>query len=202
MQNIQQLKDQVLKTIFREIGHETTKSASIYSIRNLFDHIDKDTFFDTVEELIKEQLLFDRGRGSVAFTPLGWDKANAFINPSQEVVQNTYNIGSAHNSQILQGNNSQQTVIDSKVSNDDLNNFLHLMKSHINDLELSPENFKKVNAQLSTIEAQLTDEPNHTIIKEAVNSIKNIVEGVISSLIANVVQPKVWPVIQSFLAQF
>ena len=199
-----QLKEQILKAIFRKIGNKTNKNASLMEVIIGFDHITKDTFFDAAIELVNEQLLFDRGRGYVAFTPDGWDKANSLMYPAPTVNRNTLNIGNVHNSPIQQGINSHQdqTTIYSIPPNDDLQRLVELIREHLEELRLSPENIRKVKAQLATIEAQLIDEPNPTIIKEAGRSLKNSTEGAIGSLLATAAQPGVWQTIQSLLALF
>jgi hypothetical protein len=51
---------------------------------------------------------------------------------------------------------------------------------------------RKANAQLATIQAQLSDEPNPIIVHEAGRTLRNITEGTIAGLISNTVQPTVW----------
>lgn len=167
-----------------------------------FDNIDKDTFFDAVQELVNENFLFDRGHGFVAFTPDGWDRVNLLMNPSPVINQNTLSIGQAHNSPIQLGIQAQQeqNIAYAIPPNEDLQRLVELMRAHLSELNLTVTEERKAKAQLATIEAQLIDEPNPTIIKEAGRSLKNITEGAIGSLLATAAQPGVWAAIQSLLA--
>jgi hypothetical protein len=49
----------------------------------------------------------------------------------------------------------------------------------------------KAQAQIATIKAQLTDEPNHTIIREAAKTLRNVTEGVVGGLISTAAQPAI-----------
>jgi hypothetical protein len=197
----EKFKEQILKAIFRKIGHETNKSASLMEVETMFDHTDRESFYNAVIELVNDHLLFDRARGHVAFTPDGWDKANNLVNSPPIVNKNTLNINNAHNSPIQQGIHSEQTQTTSYVpSKEDLQRLIDLMNTHFGELKLSLDDERKAKAQLATIEAQLIDEPNPTIIKEAGRSLKNITEGAIGSILATAAQPGIWKTIQSLLA--
>ncbi len=198
------LKEQILKVVFRKIGHLINKNVSLIDIRIGFDHIDKDTFFDAADELVNEKLLIDRGRCYVSLTPDGWDKANSLINPTPKINQNTVNIENSHNSLVQQGIHShqEQFTINEIPSNDHLQQLLDLLRPNLSSLNLSAMNENKVIAQLATIEAQLMDKPNPTIINEAGRSIKNITEGAIGSLLATAATPGIWAAIQNLLAIF
>ena len=50
----------------------------------------------------------------------------------------------------------------------------------------------KANAQIATLKAQLTDEPDPVIVKQAGRTLRNITEGAIGSLLATAAQPTVW----------
>ncbi|MDL1982210.1 MAG: hypothetical protein LWX02_12220 [Deltaproteobacteria bacterium] len=63
------------------------------------------------------------------------------------------------------------------------------MRAYLDELCLSSEAEKKARAQLATIEAQLLDEPNPKIIREAGRILQNITEGAIGSLLATAAQP-------------
>jgi AbiTii len=84
----------------------------------------------------------------------------------------------------------------------DVSRFVSEFRAHLRELNLSPENEKRVDVQLNTIEAQLVDEPNPTIVREAGRTIRNITEGAIGSLVAAATQPQVWAWIHSILASF
>lgn len=199
-----ELKEQILKAIYRKIGRSPTKNALIWDIKVGFDHIDKDIFFDAVKEMMDEKLIADRHHGYVALMPDGWEKAENLMNPPPTVNQNTLNIGHAQNSPIQQGIHShqEQSSVYAIPSSDKLQELVELMNAHLGELKLSPENERKAKAQLATIQAQLLDTPNPTIIKEAGRSLKSITEGVVAGLIATAAQPGVWAGIHSLLALF
>ena len=198
------LKEQILKAIFRKIGDDSTKNVLIIELKIGFDYIEKDTFFDSLKELIEEGLLCERGRGGVTFTPDGLDKAILLINPSPTINQNTLNIGQAINSSVQQGIKSyqQQTTNCNLPKIEELNQLVDFMGKNLSELKLPPAAEKKAKAQLATIEAQLIDEPNPSIIKEAGKTLRNVTEGAVGSILANTVQPGLWAVVQSILAMF
>ena len=51
---------------------------------------------------------------------------------------------------------------------------------------------QRANAQLATIQAQLSDELNSIIVQQAGRTLRNITEGAIAGLISTAVQPTVW----------
>lgn len=198
-----QLKEQILKLIFRKIGHLETKNVSILDVRIRFDNIAKDVFFEAVMELINvDQLLVERGRDYVTFTPNGWDRANLLMNPPPTVNQNSVRIEHAVNSPVQQGMHSNQTqnANYSVPSNDDLRRLVDLMTAHLSELSLPQADERKAKSQLATIDAQLMDTPNPTIVKEAGKSLKNITEGAVGSILATAAQPGIWGAVQSLLA--
>lgn len=117
---------------------------------------------------------------------------------------NTINIGVAHNSPIAQGINSsqQQSVSYALPTPEQLRYLTDAISKNIGDLGLVPADEKKVKAQVATIEAQLIDEPNPTIVREACSVIKNITLGAIGSLLASAAQPGLWSGVKQVLDMF
>jgi hypothetical protein len=75
----------------------------------------------------------------------------------------------------------------------ELEKFVQEFSAHLGELPLDSNQRRKAEAQLGTLQAQLTDEPDPIIVRQAVNSLRNITEGAIGSLIATVAtQPGVW----------
>ncbi|WP_019937826.1 hypothetical protein [Bordetella sp. FB-8] len=198
-----ELKEQILKSVYRRIAHLPNRNASAWEIRAEFDHVDKDTFFDALIEMVSEKTLFDRGHGYVALTPDGRDKADRLVNPPPTFNHNTLNIGQAVNSPVQQGIHAHQTQTTTYTgpSTDELQQLVDLMKAHLAELQLPALDERKAKAQLATIEAQLLDEPNPSIVKEAGHTLRNITEGTIAGLLANAA-PSVWPIVHGLLAQF
>ncbi len=115
--------------------------------------------------------------------------------------KNAIHVGSAVNSPIQQSidSNSWQTITYNLPSKDDLKYLVELLGSHLSELKLSTSDNNKAKVQLATIEAQLQDEPNPLIVKEAAKTLRNITEGAIGSLIASATQPTIWTTVQAIL---
>ena len=110
-------------------------------------------------------------------------------------MNNTTNIGTAVNSPVQQaGAHSVQGQITTFNSQEraDLARLVNEFTSHIDELPLNPRDNQKANAQLATLRAQLTDEPDPIIVRQAGRTLRNITEGVIASFIATAAQPTVW----------
>lgn len=143
---------------------------------------------------------------SFRLTQKGFDACPSSI-PTQTstastINHNYINIGQALNSPVTQGIGSTQNVTANyaAMQKDELVHFVNSFRKNISDLQLSTQDERKVNAQLATIEAQLLDEPNQEILKQAFTTIKNITEGAIGGLLATAAQPGVWAGIQALLA--
>jgi hypothetical protein len=111
-------------------------------------------------------------------------------------TSNTSSVGSMTNSQIQQaGAESTQTVTFSRGTKErsDLERLAREMSDHIADLALDADARRKAEAQIRTLQAQLTDdEPEALIVSKAGSTLRNVTEGAIGSLIASAVQPTVW----------
>lgn len=119
-----------------------------------------------------------------------------------KIHHNPITFESVVNSPIQQNFNSkssQTTTYNIPLNNDELNHLVELLSSHLSELKLSILDENKAKAQLETIRAQLLDEPNPSIVKEAAKTLRNITEGAIGSLIASSVQPTIWTTVKSIL---
>lgn len=96
------------------------------------------------------------------------------------VDNNVISGGDISRSPTQQGVNSQQEqrVKYAMPSKQDLTTLVDLLEQNIGDLGLDSADRRKVNPQLATINAQLIDEPNPSIIREAFCTVKSITEGV------------------------
>ena len=81
------LNEEILKSIFKRIGHVSDKTLSMKQLRVGFEHTDADSFFDAVAELISEGLLLDLGQGFISLSPDGWKKAQQMLGPAAPVRQ-------------------------------------------------------------------------------------------------------------------
>ena len=149
------------------------------------------------------------GGTSYRITELGYSAApvdeSNHLNHStgtQVVNNNTVNIGTAINSPVTQAIGSTVSQSFQMPTPDQLAILLRALNDHISDLHLSDVDRRRVLAQAATISAQLTDEPNPQIVKEAGRTIKNITEGAIGSMIASAAQPGIWLAANAALAMF
>ena len=99
------------------------------------------------------------------------------------------------NSPVQQGgvNSAQnQTVTYNAQDIADLGRLVSEIAAHIDELGLDTRQKQKAETQIATIKAQLMDEPDPVIVKQAGRMLRNITEGAIGSLLATAAQPTVW----------
>lgn len=202
----EQHKDDLLEMIYRMTRGEFNKSVILGAVRQThFGHWDKDTFFDTAQALEDENLIILRGNvGNAALTLVGHRRIEARLNPTPTFTQNTMAVDTMINSQIQQGGEHAtmtQTVSYSRNDFDDLRRLVDVFENHFDDLPLDVAAKKKAMAQVRTIKAQLEDEPDTVIVKQAGRTLRNITEGAIGSLIATAAQPAIWSGVASIMAK-
>jgi hypothetical protein len=78
----------------------------------------------------------------------------------------------------------QQTITYNSKDLDDLRRAIEILEQRIDELNLDAAAKSNALAQVITIKAQLTVEPNPTILKEAGRTLRKTTEGVITSVIA------------------
>lgn len=120
------------------------------------------------------------------------------------VTYNTLHVHRMENSTVQQaGTHSTQTQLVSYGGKDldDLRRAIDVMEQHLDELKLDSAAGNKALAQIATIKAQLADEPNPIIIKEAGRTLRNLTEGTISGLVAAAVQPTVWNFVSDVLSR-
>jgi hypothetical protein len=123
---------------------------------------------------------------------------------SYNIVTNTTHIGTAINSPVQQAgaqSEQKQIVTYGVQERADLARVVREFASRLDDLQLDKTAIQKANAQLATIQAQLSDEPNPIIVQQAGRTLRNITEGAIAGLIANTVQPTVWSWVADTMAR-
>jgi len=121
-------------------------------------------------------------------------------NVVNNIVNNTTNIGTAIHSPVQQaGAQSTQSQVNTYNAQDhaDLSRLISEFNSRLHELKLDAAVARHANAQISTIQAQLGEFLNPTIVHQAGRTLRNVTEGAISSLIGAAVQPTVW----SWMAQ-
>jgi len=79
------------------------------------------------------------------------------------------------------------------VQPQDLGRLVTEFANHLDELKLDGRQRQRSEAQLATLKAELSGEPDATIVKQAGRSLRTITEGAISSLLATAAQqPTVW----------
>ena len=119
----------------------------------------------------------------------------SFPSVSYNIVNNTMNVGTMSNSPVQQGgvhSTQNQSVSYAPQELADLNRLVLEFTAHLDDLQIDPRQRQKAEAQIATLKAQLTDEPDPIVIKQAGRTLRNISEGAIGSLLATAAQPPVW----------
>jgi len=114
---------------------------------------------------------------------------------NNNTVHNVTHIETAINSPVTQGgHHARQTVNASYANNEraELERLVAAFAEHLPELALVPADHRKASVQLQTIQAQLSDEPDPVIVRQAGKTLRNITEGAIGSLLAAAAQPGVW----------
>ena len=102
------------------------------------------------------------------------------------VSYNTITIHQMHGGGIQQAgahSTHHQTITYNSKDLDDLRQAVEILAQRIDELNLDAAAKRKALAQVDTIKAQLSDEPNPTILKEAGRTLRNITEGTIAGFI-------------------
>lgn len=118
-----------------------------------------------------------------------------FPSVSYNIVHNTMHVGTMSNSPVQQGgvqSTQSQTVTYSAQDISDLNHLISELASHLDELQMDARQRQKAQAQIATLRAQLSDEPDPVIVKQAGRTLRNLTEGAIGSLLATAAQPTVW----------
>jgi hypothetical protein len=197
------LRDLLLKSIYRRTCENPRKNVYIFDLVIEFEIEQKEDVLSAVQQLANDKDVIDRGHGYLYISPTGRERAeNMITKPS--VIQQTLTIGEAHNSPIQQGISSHQSQVThyELPGESELRKFVDLMRAHLPELNLGQEAERKIGSQLSTIEAQLLDVPNPTIVREAMQTVRSVSEGAVGSLLAAGVQPSVWEFIKSMIVAF
>ena len=189
----EQNKDDLLEVIYRICGGQ--KSLLLQQARIRLKHWDDDTFWDTAKALIDDKLIAMRFWGYAAFTLAGRRRTEKNLYPYPKFTQNTVTADTISNSPIQQGGTNDkmtQTVSYNRNNLDELRHLVDVFNKHLDDLTLDVAAKRKVMVQVATIKAQLENDPDPVIMKQAGWMLWNITEGAIGRLIATTVQPVVW----------
>ena len=105
---------------------------------------------------------------------------------AESVVTNiTNNIGSMQYSQLQQASTHSQQTLEFTVSNDDIAQFIEVLKLSADKLTLAENKKAELDAEISTIDHQLgSPKPKKIILFECLKSVRNIIEGTTGSIVA------------------
>ena len=122
--------------------------------------------------------------------------SSAFPSVSYNIVHNIVNVDTMSNSPVQQGGIHSTQQQSASYTSQDISDLRQLVKeftAHLEDLHLEAAQQRKAAVQIATINAQLADEPDPVIVRQAGRTLRNITEGSIGSLLATAAtQPTVW----------
>ncbi len=206
------MKDNEIRGLVLQQFYDHRSEPEFFPKRGDFGEVNLDTIYRICGQLNEYNLIEWEpliGPGGITLegfgriTASGVDVIEKSVQPPIAIIVHNHaiTVGSAVNSPIQQSidSNSQQTTTYNLPSNDDLKRLIKLLDDHLPELKLTTSDEKKAKAQLATMEAQLLDEPNPLIVKEAAKTLRNVIEGAIGSLVASAMQPTVWTTIRSLL---
>lgn len=118
-----------------------------------------------------------------------------FPSVTYNIVYNTMHVGTMSNSPVqqagVQSTQNQKITYGAKELSD-LSRLVSELTSHLDELQIEVRQKQKAKAQIATLKAQLTDEPDPVIVRQAGRTLRSVTEGAIGSLIASAAQPTVW----------
>jgi len=184
---------------------ENGKRPSIQQAKtSFFPDWDRERFFDAAKllETAGDVLNPSSAMLYVDLSSAAQKRAKARTLPPQRPTT-TINIDANYNSPIQQvavGAHGTQTTTYT-ITNSQLQDAIDTYKAHVDELGLEPAVRRRADAQIATIEAQLQDEPDPTIVKSAGKSLKTIIEGSIAGAAGNVLtNPSAWTALLSLFS--
>ncbi|HWZ21702.1 MAG TPA: hypothetical protein VNW06_03565 [Cytophagaceae bacterium] len=155
--------------------------------------LDWDTASNVIQYLFGENLVEPRGMGlHIGITHSGVIEIEEALNHPEKPTAhfpaiNLISIQNMTNSVIQQSSPgaAQNINLNIEQSLPDLNSFLSELKTSINKLNLTIESQNEMLAEIQTVEAQANSpKPKALIIREGLNTIRNLLEGVATEAIA------------------
>jgi hypothetical protein len=121
---------------------------------------------------------------------------SAFPSVTYNIVYNTLHVDKMIHSQVQQAgvhSTQSQTLTYSPDAIAELSHLINEFALHLDELRLDSRQRQKAAAQIATLKAQLSDDPDPVILRQAGHTLRNITEGAIGSLLATAAtQPGVW----------
>jgi hypothetical protein len=84
----------------------------------------------------------------------------------------------------------------------DLARLVNELTAHLDELNLDARQKQRAEAQIATLKAELTGDPDPAIVKQAARTLRSITEGAVGSLLATAAQPGIWHWIHQAVAGF
>ena len=117
----------------------------------------------------------------------------------QPLVQNFFHgpVGNlAQNSERF----SQASTV--SVPREDLSRLVTELANHLNELALDTQQKRRAEAQIAALKVELEGTPDNSVVRQAGQTLRNVTEGAIASLLATAAQPTIWHWIQQILSKF
>jgi hypothetical protein len=129
------------------------------------------------------------GDAPVNSQPVPKDKLDRIVNNYFGTVGN-----------VAQGSREFKQITNLSSQRSELEKLVEEFNAHLGELSLDPKRRRGAEAQLATLKAQLTDEPDPIVVQQAGRTLRSITEGAIGSLIATAIQPGAWHWIQNTMS--
>ena len=190
IEELRQQRFQLLKHIYDITDGSRFKHVSMWDMGKEVD-LSRDQTKGVCEYLVGEGLLEHVALGgSIAITHEGVvEIENALSNPESSThyfpAVNIINIGSMQQSQIQQGTVSSSQALQYSFDPQMIEVFLSQLNDLLPKLSLSKDSRLEADAEISTINAQLSSPyPKQNIVKESLQSLRTILHSAASSVLA------------------
>ncbi|MCA3078628.1 MAG: hypothetical protein ING71_07570 [Rhodocyclaceae bacterium] len=185
--SIENDKEELLMALFRLSGAEFRRASVHSAHRKLLPEWDENRRDRAMQGLLDAgDIVNIRGAScyvdisSAARRRLEYKEATSQSGP-------VFNIGNLTNSPLQVVGSGGHATQSTTYSNQDLRELVNFYRSNIDELQLDANLRRKADVQIATIEAQLMDEPDPTIIKAAGKSLKTIIEGAIGGALGTAI---------------
>lgn len=180
-------KDDLLeKLVFTsEISQDRTSIEKV--VTKYFPEWGRERMLSAAEALIKDQSILNLS-GPMMWVDISSTARKKVEGMKKDRVSSViYNINEMHNSPIQHvdagGHGSQVT----NYSNSSLREAMDFYKQHVEQLGLDAAERRRADSQVATIEAQLMDEPDPSIVKRAGRTLKTIIERALGRAAENAI---------------
>lgn len=117
--------------------------------------------------------------------------------PEEKVQSLVTNYFYGNISNVAQNSHSFSQSTDAEIRPGELAELVNSIAASIEELKLDATARQKAEAQIATLNAQLSSDPDPVIVRQAGRTLRNVTEGAIGSLIATAVQPTAWAAIHA-----